>query len=1138
MGPALHAQTTQKQFQSDPNKNEVNVQLLGASVDIRFLDPFQLSKSSMPGRRVQSLFSFVRDERKPVLLGKKKKVKPRHVQYQWLDAQSPVSQHYIVTDYDFENELIRPIEKELGVDSVFHAKGTRTYDKFKKWVGRNYAMHAYTKQTAEAYSLTIQEENFALFNTLNEQFKKDVFALGRDITPEGFIYRYGTHWVSGVTYGGRYLVRNAISKETFVNSPYDAESFKAKLQQELIPHNKGQSTDIAIGNPAKYTIGGLENSNDPAQWVTTVQNNPQPVKVGLKRISSLLNSRIFPDDSLLVGKQYLLDSIIDQMERTSKKRISTEKKHGFYQKENLLFRGRVSTVEKLIAGNSQDKDGDYTGFLVMGFLGGDETMLEMQPLFEYGDINTATLITDEVIDVNKIVEVEIAPEDLEKGYVSVWDDAKKLVRSKERKTLRYSGTADAKVKLKDAIGTTISKEILLTTVDQDVYKINFSIGQVLERDLIDNSAFRFGDVMDSQLLTAAASGKVDKLKQLYAAGGNRYARGVLKAAIEAHQSVKVVNAITDLGVKPTDQDLEIVFVPDHFNPMIALSLLERGAKPKNNMIFKAVAYNAPEVVYALLREGARPTNNDLTFAVKGKRYAIVKALMNEVDFENFVAGVPELKLAIENEDAEMARRFINLGARADAETFSKAAQNEKRDLLEVVIPVTDPDNEVMETVAMMDDTQLFEEFVDKGVVLTDNKAVAAAIDNNNTEILDLALKNNADATEALEYAVEKDNKEAIEVSLKNEARPEAAFVYAAKKNDLKLFEEALVTYKGDPNKALSEAVKQNQLRLAQTAIKFGEGMNTSDQLVTAVENINLDMVKLLVENEADPTLAVAEAVAVESLPITEYLLEKGAIAANPEIIQKAVQQNNVEMTKVLIEKGQANPDDAVLAATEESNPEMMATLLKYDANPQLGIKRAIQKADTKIALMLLDKGASTAGLMRDAAATGNVTIVKKLIEKGENPADGLSVALKNNHVEVVKALIDGGIDVSSTTYLFNAIREDQPKVAKTLFESGADVSYIFNDQGNYLHFICDQADKTEMIETFLTFGLDVNHQNKDGNTPLHLAVRMGDVNLGMVKALVKAGANINLLNTDGKTPLKMAKGRAVKDFLLQQGANR
>ena len=111
----------------------------------------------------------------------------------------------------------------------------------------------------------------------------------------------------------------------------------------------------------------------------------------------------------------------------------------------------------------------------------------------------------------------------------------------------------------------------------------------------------------------------------------------------------------------------------------------------------------------------------------------------------------------------MARRFVNLGARADAETSNKAAENEKRELLEVVIPVTDPDNEIMERVAMMDDTQLFEKFVARGAVLTDNKAVAAAIDNNNVEILQLALDNNADATEALEYAVEKENKEATPV---------------------------------------------------------------------------------------------------------------------------------------------------------------------------------------------------------------------------------------------------------------------------------------------------------------------------------------------------------------------------------------
>ncbi len=1134
----VFAQRSLKPYSGDSQKNEVNASLLGASVDFRYLDVLDLTKPSLPSKSEQYLFKVYRDERKPVVFNKKKKVKPLGVQYTWIDTQSPIAHHFVVTDYDLEQQVLSKRIANMGIDSVFSARSTRAYDKYKRWVGANYPMHAYTNKYIEKYALTLQVEDATVLNTIPDEFKEDVRALGRDITAEGFLYRHGTHFVGKVTYGGNYLMRNAIQKETYVNSAYDEQGFKTALKQQLLAHNNGIDTKINIGNPATFTVGGTKSIKDPNRWSASVDLNPTPVSISLRRVSSLLNRRLFAGDTLIEAKKYLLDSVVGNMELAAKKMLSTEKKHGYFQKENLLFRQRVTTVEKVISGKSEDKDGDYTGFMVMGFHGSDDAILAMQPLFDHGDINTATLITDEVINVDKLIDVEISPEDLEKGYVSVWDDAKKLTRSKDRTRLRYSGTKDAQIKLKDAIGKRISNDIMITTIDEDVYKVSYSIEQLQERDLIDNTSYRFGDVMDSQLLTAAAKGNIQKLRNLLESGGNKHARGLIKAAIEAHQSVKVVNAITDMGVKPSNEDLDVVFVPDHFNPAIALSLLERGAKPKNNMIFKAVAYSSPQVVYALLREGARPTNNDLTYAVKGKRYAIVKALMNEVDFKNFVAGTPELRLAIENEDAEMARRFVNLGARADAETFSKAAENKERELLEVVIPVTDPDNDVMEHVALMDDTQLFEKFVDRGAVLTDNRAVAAAIDNNNVEILRLALENNADATEALEYAVEKENKEAIEVSLKNEARPEAAFVYAAKNNDLTLFEETLVTYKGNPNKALAEAVKQDQLRLARSAIGLGKDLNTSDQLTMAVENINLDMVKLLVENKADPNLAMVEAVEAESVPITEYLLDKGATVANPEIIKKAVDTDNVEMTKVLIEKGKADPNDAVLVATEKSNPEMMKTLLKYKANPQLGIKRAIQKADTEIALMLIESGASTRGLMRDAAASGNVAIVKKMIEKGEDPNQGLSVALKKNHIEVVKALIEGGVDVSSTTYLFNAIREDQPQVAKTLYESGADVNYIFSDQGNYLHFICEQANKTNMISTFLTFGLDVNRQDNDGNTPLHLAVRMGDVNLGMVKALITADADVNIVNNDGKTPLKLAKGKAIKDLLMAQGAVR
>jgi len=68
--------------------------------------------------------------------------------------------------------------------------------------------------------------------------------------------------------------------------------------------------------------------------------------------------------------------------------------------------------------------------------------------------------------------------------------------------------------------------------------------------------------------------------------------------------------------------------------------------------------------------------------------------------------------------------------------------------------------------------------------------------------------------------------------------------------------------------------------------------------------------------------------------------------------------------------------------------------------------------------------------------------------------------------------------------------------------------------------------------------VDPNCQDKEGNTPLHMASKNN--NLNTVKYLLKNGANVNCQNNDGRTPLHLAAMYAelnVVKYLLKKGAN-
>jgi ankyrin repeat protein len=86
-------------------------------------------------------------------------------------------------------------------------------------------------------------------------------------------------------------------------------------------------------------------------------------------------------------------------------------------------------------------------------------------------------------------------------------------------------------------------------------------------------------------------------------------------------------------------------------------------------------------------------------------------------------------------------------------------------------------------------------------------------------------------------------------------------------------------------------------------------------------------------------------------------------------------------------------------------------------------------------------------------------------------------------------------------------------------------------------YLAVQRGDIDQIERHIYWGADINQQNVDGETPLHVAAAKG--RMVVVKLLLKHSAEIDAADRDGHSPLYgavMADRTQVAQYLVEQGA--
>jgi ankyrin repeat protein len=147
----------------------------------------------------------------------------------------------------------------------------------------------------------------------------------------------------------------------------------------------------------------------------------------------------------------------------------------------------------------------------------------------------------------------------------------------------------------------------------------------------------------------------------------------------------------------------------------------------------------------------------------------------------------------------------------------------------------------------------------------------------------------------------------------------------------------------------------------------------------------------------------------------------------------------------------------------------------------------------------------------------------------------LHVASARGRLIVARMLLDGGAEVDARnrdgqTPLYVALMNGRTQLAQMLVQRGAQ----FDPDGLLREVARNGVADRDVIRYLVANGGDINSSDKNGDTPLHLAVRQGE--RVVAKHLIDQGADVNALNQAGEAPLDIAIRRDDSDItqLLQR----
>ncbi|XP_065334532.1 uncharacterized protein LOC135935876 [Cloeon dipterum] len=433
-----------------------------------------------------------------------------------------------------------------------------------------------------------------------------------------------------------------------------------------------------------------------------------------------------------------------------------------------------------------------------------------------------------------------------------------------------------------------------------------------------------------------------------------------------------------------------------------------------------------------------------------------------------------------------------------------------------------------------------------------------AKDNNGCTALRIAVN---EAKDSVDYLMEKD----IDLEVKTK-RGRTCLHFAAERGDL----DALQTWielGGDFNvvdekgmTALHIAAENGHLQFVKKFLvcateevqnqdlgegcvgsKLKERLNRCDNegrtaLQLAAESGNVDLVKLLLENNADLTHADK---------VGRTPLHLAAESGNVDLVEWLL-KNNADLTQMDM-KGKnaihyAIENERMLRFLNEKNGDLVKQRTKYgDTTLHLALKRnggvteeialwIIGQVDDDVLNAKNDSGETPLLLAcRNGWCRAAELLLSRNVEVNVSDANGktaMHYAAEYVNLYLLKLLHEKGVDLTlrdnkGMNALHHAAEKGNLSLVKLLHEKGVDLTLTDNQGMNALHHALENFEVVLFLHEKNNELLGQRLQN--GDTALHFALKTWDIDTDIIRWLVEqCEIDLNVTNSEGETPLMLA----------------